>query len=141
MHEYALAREEVCDAEVLHRHDTTADTYGRLLLRLGVQPAVCTGPGTTSPTFRNLKRRLIMLQKHTSEPRQRAIGWIAVAAIAIAGVVPYRVTAATPPPTPASTLTSSTTTATGTATSVDREMATLIDQIVTSNVAVRLADR
>jgi bla regulator protein blaR1 len=109
MHEYALSREEACDAEVLRRQDTTADTYGRLLLRLGVQPAVCTGLGTASPTFRNLKRRLIMLQKHANEPRQRAVGWVAVAAIAIAGVVPYRVTAGTPPPAPVSTITSSTT--------------------------------
>ncbi|HEV7775885.1 MAG TPA: M56 family metallopeptidase [Luteibacter sp.] len=110
MHEYALSREEACDADVLRRHDTTADTYGRLLLRLGVQPAVCTGLGTASPTFKNLKRRLIMLQKHASEPRQRAIGWIAVVAIAIAGVVPYRVTAGTTPPAPATSVTSSTST-------------------------------
>ncbi len=106
MHEYALSREEACDADVLRRHDTAPDTYGRLLLRLGVQPAVCTGLGTASPTFRNLKRRLIMLQKHANEPHQRAIGWIAVAAIAIAGVVPYRVTAGAPPPAPVSTITS-----------------------------------
>jgi bla regulator protein blaR1 len=93
MREYALSREEACDVEVLNRNDADPAIYGRLLLRLGVQPAVCSGLATASPTFKNLKRRLIMLHKHASEPRQGAFGWIIVGAIALAGVVPYRVTA------------------------------------------------
>ncbi|HEV7775886.1 MAG TPA: M56 family metallopeptidase [Luteibacter sp.] len=99
--EYAVSREEACDARVLRDSDTTADNYGRLLLRLGVQPAVRGSLATASPTFRNLKRRLSMLPKHANEPRQHAVGWMVVVAIALAGVVPYRVTASsTPPPLP-----------------------------------------
>jgi bla regulator protein BlaR1 len=96
--EYAVSREEACDAHVLRDNDATADSYGRLLLRLGVQPSIRGSLATASPTFRNLKRRLSMLPKHTHEPRQRVIGWLLVAVIAVVGVVPYRVTAGSTPP-------------------------------------------
>jgi len=44
------------------------------------------------PTFHNLKRRLTMLQ-HIEATSGRSRGWLLLVAIAVAGIVPYRVTA------------------------------------------------
>lgn len=93
MREYALNREAACDAQVMQRHHATAQDYGRLLLRLGVAHPMHAGLAGASPTFRNLKRRLGMLQPG---PRSmpRAAGWLLVASVALVGVLPYRVVAA-----------------------------------------------
>ncbi|WP_157510827.1 M56 family metallopeptidase [Frateuria sp. Soil773] len=92
-HEYALHREAACDAQVLQRQRSAPQDYGRLLLRLGVAYPLHAGLAGASPTFHNLKRRLLMLQQ-THTAAARACGWLLVAFVALAGVLPYRVTAA-----------------------------------------------
>lgn len=94
MREYALAREAACDAQVLAQPDIEPRRYGQLLLRLGVAHPLRAGLAGASPSFGNLKRRLTMLQHSPMLPRQRVQGWLLVAVIAAAGVLPYRVTAA-----------------------------------------------
>lgn len=91
--EYALCREAACDALVLSRGRQAPRTYGRLLLRLGVAPHPHHALPGASPTFRTLKRRLDMLGQATDAP-PRALTWCLVAAIAVVGVVPWRVVAA-----------------------------------------------
>ena len=95
-HEYALHREAACDAQVLQRHGAVPQDYGRLLLRLGVAHPLHAGLAGASPTFRNLRRRLTMLQQ-TSDTMSRARGALLVALVALAGVLPYRVVAASQP--------------------------------------------
>jgi bla regulator protein BlaR1 len=94
MREYALNRESACDALVVQHDQAAPQDYGRLLLRLGVAQPVHAGLAGASPSFHNLKRRLTMLQETVNQPPSRARGWLLVAAIALIGVLPYRVTAA-----------------------------------------------
>lgn len=94
MREYALEREAACDAEVLQQTGTMPQAYARLLLRLGVSHPIHAGLAGASPTFQNLKRRLIMLQHIDPVSRRHLRGWVLVALVAVAGVLPYRVTAA-----------------------------------------------
>jgi len=93
MREYALNREAACDAQVLQQHRAAPQTYGRLLLRLGVAQPTHAGLAGASPTFQNLKRRLIMLQQTVNDTTPRTRGWLLVVLVALAGVLPYRVTA------------------------------------------------
>lgn len=65
--EYAFAREVACDAAVLQDEQHAAHDYGRLLVKLGVSPTPTPALAGASPTFRILKRRLLMLQ-HTASP-------------------------------------------------------------------------
>jgi beta-lactamase regulating signal transducer with metallopeptidase domain len=90
--EYALSREAACDAQALAYTGGAPQAYGKLLLRLGVASPLPSGLAGASPTFHNLKRRLTMLQHIEASPR-RSPGWLLLVAIAVAGVVPYRVTA------------------------------------------------
>lgn len=92
MREYALSREAACDAQALAATGGAPQAYGRLLLRLGVATPLPSGLAGASPTFHNLKRRLTMLQ-HIEATSRRSRGWLLLVAIAVAGVVPYRVTA------------------------------------------------
>ncbi|RDS79200.1 peptidase M56 [Dyella monticola] len=94
MREYAVYREAACDADVVQRHGTAAQSYGHLLVRLGVVNPVHASLAGASSTFLNLKRRLIMLQQDDTTPRMRS--WLLIAVIAIVGVLPYRVTAQQP---------------------------------------------
>lgn len=105
MREYAIYREAACDAQVLQRHDATPQHYGHLLVRLGVVNPVYSSLAGASSTFLHLKRRLIMLQQSESRPRTQ--GWLLVAAMALIGVLPYRVTAARAEQTSTSTQTQS----------------------------------
>lgn len=98
MREYALQREAACDAQVVHEHDAPPQAYGRLLLRLGVAQPLHAGLAGASPTFHNLKRRLSMLQQEAQGSVSRAPGWLLVALVAMAGVLPYRVTQAAADP-------------------------------------------
>ena len=98
MREYALQREAACDAQVVHQHDAPPQAYGRLLLRLGVAHPLHAGLAGASPTFHNLKRRLTMLQHEAQGSVSRAPGWLLVALVAMAGVLPYRVTQAAADP-------------------------------------------
>lgn len=100
--EYAVAREQACDAAVLDSRRYAAHDYGRLLLRLGVAPRPATGVAGASPTYTVLKRRLTMLQNKTlaaRAPAERTFaarlgGAALIAAVAAFGLVPYKVTAA-----------------------------------------------
>jgi len=89
--EYAFAREAACDAAVLAGNPHCAGDYGRLLLRLGVAARPSAGLASASPTFTMLKRRLLMLQQSASPLRASALAL--TVAVALVGVVPYRVTA------------------------------------------------
>ena len=93
--EYALHREAACDAQVMRQQRTEAQTYGRLLLRLGVAQPLPSGLAGASPTFQTLKRRLTMLQQSVNDTTPRARGWLLVALVALGGVLPYRLTEAT----------------------------------------------
>ena len=67
--EYAFAREVACDAAVLQDEQHAPHDYGRLLVKLGVSTAPSPALAGASPTFRILKRRLLMLQ-HTASPQR-----------------------------------------------------------------------
>jgi beta-lactamase regulating signal transducer with metallopeptidase domain len=95
MREYALNREAACDAHVLKQPQLEPRDYGRLLLRLGVSSPMHSSLAGASPTFNNLKRRMIMLQQTSSSP-SRARGWMWVLAVALIGILPYRLTTADP---------------------------------------------
>jgi beta-lactamase regulating signal transducer with metallopeptidase domain len=92
MREYAFHREAACDAQVLDRSRAAPQEYGRLLLRLGVAFPVSSGLAGASPTYQNLKRRLTLLQQTERMP-PRLGAWLLVALVALAGALPYRVTA------------------------------------------------
>lgn len=94
LREYAFEREAACDAEVLRQTGMPPHAYARLLLRLGVSHPMHAGLAGASPTFQNLKRRLTMLQHFDPLARRHLRGWLLVALVAMAGVLPYRVTAA-----------------------------------------------
>ena len=100
-HEYALAREAACDAAVIAGNRHCAHDYGRLLVRLGVAPRPSAGLASASPTFRILKRRLVMLQNTATTPRVVAL--LLTVAVAALGVVPYRIVAASTTATQADT--------------------------------------
>jgi beta-lactamase regulating signal transducer with metallopeptidase domain len=92
--EYALAREAACDAAVLNGNRHAPQDYGRLLLQFGVAPRAVAVVGAASPNFVLLKRRLTMLQSRSVPWRAGAA--LLVAAVALVGVLPYRVVAAAP---------------------------------------------
>jgi beta-lactamase regulating signal transducer with metallopeptidase domain len=96
MREYALHREAACDAQVVQQHHAAPQAYGRLLLRLGVAHPLHAGLAGASPTFHNLRRRLTMLQLSQQDTLSRTRSWLLVALVAAIGVLPYRVTQATP---------------------------------------------
>ena len=92
--EYAFWREAACDEAVLHTLGASPQSYGRMLLALGVsrRTAAFSAPGAAW-SFQNLKRRLTMLDR-TSSPslRGRALAAGALAA-ALLAIVPIRVVA------------------------------------------------
>ncbi|MEO6798974.1 MAG: M56 family metallopeptidase, partial [Rhodanobacter sp.] len=94
LREYAFEREAACDADVLRQTGTMPHAYAQLLLRLGISHPIHAGLAGASPTFENLKRRLTMLQHFDPASRRHLRGWLLVALVAGAGVLPYRVTAA-----------------------------------------------
>lgn len=93
--EYAFAREVACDAAVLQDEQHAPHDYGRLLVKLGVSTAPSPALAGASPTFRILKRRLLMLQHTVSPLRSSAMALIL--GIVLLGVVPYRVIASGTP--------------------------------------------
>lgn len=90
--EYGIAREAACDAAVVAGDRRCRHDYGRLLLRLGTSSSLRTGLASASPTFLSLKRRLTMLQNTASFPRAGSI--VLLALVAVAGVAPVRLVAA-----------------------------------------------
>jgi bla regulator protein blaR1 len=93
MREYAVYREAACDAQVVQRNHAAPQSYGHLLLRLGVAHPVHASLAGASTTFQSLKRRLLLLQHSMNDTTPRAPGWLLVAVIALVGILPYRVTA------------------------------------------------
>jgi beta-lactamase regulating signal transducer with metallopeptidase domain len=94
--EYALCREEACDAEAIHLTGITAHDYGKLLLRFGVagRPSgAVVGLGASS-NAKLLKRRLESLRYATASSR-RAGAILLPAAILVAsfGLLPVRLVA------------------------------------------------
>ncbi|NNC28205.1 M56 family metallopeptidase [Longimicrobium terrae] len=102
--EYAFWREAACDEAVLTTLGTSPQSYGRMLLALGVSRRTATFSAAGAAwSFHNLKRRITMLD-HTSSSsfRGRALAACAVAA-AIVAVAPIRAVArsvAAPAPIP-----------------------------------------
>jgi beta-lactamase regulating signal transducer with metallopeptidase domain len=99
--EYALAREAACDAAVLRSLDPAPETYGRLLLRLGVTSRVprLTAAGA-APTFQTLKRRLEMLQQSADKKRVHRGWWGLLALLALVVLIPIQIVAQAAPPEP-----------------------------------------
>lgn len=89
--EYAFAREAACDEAVVACDPHAAHDYGRLLLRLGVSPRPCAGMAGASPTYRLLKRRLLMLQNTATAPRLLPLALMG--AFVMLAALPWRVTA------------------------------------------------
>lgn len=93
--EYAFAREAACDAAVMADPRHAPHDYGRLLVKLGVAPTPAPALAGASPTFRILKRRLLMLQHTTSPLRSSALAL--TIGVVLLGAMPYRVTAGRAP--------------------------------------------
>ena len=92
--EYAFWREAACDEAVLATLDASPQSYGRMLLALGVSRRTATFSAAGAAwSFQNLKRRITMLDR-TSPPSfgGRALAAVAVAA-AIMAIAPVRAVA------------------------------------------------
>ncbi|WP_301542312.1 M56 family metallopeptidase, partial [Pyxidicoccus fallax] len=93
--EYALAREEACDAEALRLTGAEPADYGELLLAFGV----ARGAGTAaahgaSAHVHALHRRLSMLEHVEVGPtRSRRLLKVALSALGLAALVPFQVVA------------------------------------------------
>ncbi len=103
--EYALAREEACDAEALHLTGAEPGDYGQLLLTFGVTRTHGTAAALgASAHLHTLHRRLTMLEHvDVSTHRIRASLKAALAVLGLAVLVPFQVVAreqAASPPTP-----------------------------------------
>jgi bla regulator protein BlaR1 len=73
--EYGFWREAACDAAVLEALDAAPQDYGRLLLDLGVaQPRTSLSAAGAPWSFRNLKRRIVMLSDRLSDRSTRTFG-------------------------------------------------------------------
>ena len=93
--EYLAARESACDAAVVRTLGVPAAEYGRMLMRLGIGRASTALAASGSPfSTSSLKRRLHMLQHHTSDAVSRRWRWAIVAAAAV--VLPLQLAARAP---------------------------------------------
>lgn len=92
--EYAFWREVACDAAVLAALNASPQTYGRLLLDLGVSPGRAPlAPAGAAWSFFSMKRRIVML-RHPSTPSVGVrVMAVAVLAVAAAGLAPFRLVA------------------------------------------------
>lgn len=104
--EYAFAREAACDAAVMADARHAPQDYGRLLVQLGVSTTPAPALAGASPTFRTLKRRLLMLQSTATPLRASALAL--TFGVVLLGAVPYRVTASSTPATAMTTAASAT---------------------------------
>jgi beta-lactamase regulating signal transducer with metallopeptidase domain len=99
--EYALAREEACDAAALQATGAAPREYGRLLLVFGVAraPAAAAVPGASSH-LTALKRRIAMLEHAGTDSKHRPhwIRW-ALGGLALVALVPFQVVARETPAT------------------------------------------
>ena len=92
--EYALCREAACDAAVIDALETSPREYGRLLLALGVTPGRMAIAAAGAPwSFSTLKRRITMLREPSSPSWMGRASAAAVVAVAVAAIVPLRLSA------------------------------------------------
>ncbi|WP_224246885.1 M56 family metallopeptidase [Hyalangium gracile] len=100
--EYALAREEACDAEALRLTGAEPGDYGQLLLAFGVTRSHGTAAALgASAHLHALHRRLTMLEHvDVSTPRGRAPLRAALLVLGAAVLVPFQVVAREPPASP-----------------------------------------
>lgn len=88
--EYAFWREAACDEAVLGTLGASPQSYGRMLLALGVSRRTATFSAAGAAwSFQNLKRRIIMLDRTSSSSlrgRMLAAGAVAAALLAIAPI-------------------------------------------------------
>ena len=92
--EYALCREAACDAAVIDALDTSPREYGRLLLALGVTPGRMAVAAAGAPwSFSALKRRITMLREPSNHSWKGRASAAAVVAVAVAAIVPLRLSA------------------------------------------------
>ncbi|MCP3139632.1 M56 family metallopeptidase [Pyxidicoccus xibeiensis] len=93
--EYALAREEACDAEALRLTGAEPADYGELLLAFGVTRAHGTAAAHgASAHIHALHRRLSMLEHVEAVPaRPRRLLKVALSALGLAALVPFQVVA------------------------------------------------
>jgi bla regulator protein BlaR1 len=97
--EYALAREEACDAEALRLTGAEPGDYGQLLLTFGVTRSHGTAAALgASAHLHALHRRLTMLEHvDVSSPRGRAPLRAALLVLGLTVLVPFQVVARAPP--------------------------------------------
>ncbi|WP_240358382.1 M56 family metallopeptidase, partial [Myxococcus vastator] len=93
--EYALAREEACDAEAIRLTDAELADYGELILAFGIArtPGTAAALGASSHVDA-LHRRLSMLEHIDAvSPRIRRLLKVALSAMGVAALVPFQVVA------------------------------------------------
>ncbi|WP_301340628.1 M56 family metallopeptidase, partial [Myxococcus xanthus] len=93
--EYALAREEACDAEAIRLTDAELADYGELILAFGIArtPGSAAALGASSHVDA-LHRRLSMLEHVDAvPPRIRRLLRVALSAMGVAALVPFQVVA------------------------------------------------
>jgi beta-lactamase regulating signal transducer with metallopeptidase domain len=100
--EYALAREEACDAAALQATGAAPREYGRLLLVFGVTRSPAAAAPGASSHLAALKRRIAMLEHAAvdSQPRRSWTRWT-LGGLALAALVPFQVVAREAPAVPA----------------------------------------
>jgi beta-lactamase regulating signal transducer with metallopeptidase domain len=92
--EYAVCREAACDAAVIDALDTSPREYGRLLLALGVTPGRMAVAAAGAPwSFSTLKRRITMLGEPSNHSWKGRASAAAVLMVAVAAIVPFRLSA------------------------------------------------
>ncbi|MCY1019383.1 M56 family metallopeptidase [Pyxidicoccus sp. MSG2] len=96
--EYALAREEACDAEALRLTGAEPADYGELLIAFGVARGAGTAAAMgASAHIHALHRRLSMLEHVDAVPaRSRRLLKVALSALGLAALVPFQVVAQEP---------------------------------------------
>ncbi|WNG33170.1 biotin transporter BioY [Archangium violaceum] len=99
--EYALAREEACDAAALQATGAAPREYGRLLLIFGVAraPAAAAASGASSH-LAALKRRIAMLEHAGTQSKHRRWTRWTLGGLALVAIVPFQVVARETPATP-----------------------------------------
>jgi hypothetical protein len=97
--EYALAREEACDAAALQATGAEPHDYGRLLLLFGVARAPAAAAASGAPShLAALKRRIAMLEHAENDAKRhpRWVRWV-LGGLALVALVPFQVVAREPP--------------------------------------------
>lgn len=91
--EYVFWREAACDAAVIASLDTAPQSYGRLLLDLGVTGrAAALTPAGAAWSFSNLKRRIVMLRRPAPPSLPARALTLAAVAAAMTAVAPFQLT-------------------------------------------------